>query len=101
DPTHAFAGGGGDEFAEVYNTLTAWTEGILGRILGLVMVVAGIGMGIIRQSLAAFGIGIGGGLGLVNAPTIVDNIVTATVVQGPEIVQHLSAVAAVVSTAAP
>lgn len=100
EPSDAFAGAGGDEFAEIFDTLTEWIEGVLGRILALVMVVAGIGMGIIRQSLAAFGIGIGSGLGLVNAPTIVDNIVTATVQHGPILAEQMPAVASIVNLAA-
>ncbi|MGI9505811.1 MAG: TraA family conjugative transfer protein [Geminicoccaceae bacterium] len=100
EPSDAFAGGGGEEFAEIFDTLTDWIEGVLGRILALIMVVAGIGMGIIRQSLAAFGIGIGSGLGLVNAPTIVDNIVTASIEHGPVLTEQLPAVAAVVGIAA-
>ena len=47
------------------------------------MVVAGVAIGIARQSIAAFGIGVASALGLVNAPTIVDNIVTATMAQKP------------------
>ena len=100
EPSDAFAGGGGEEFAEIFDTLTDWIEGVLGRILALVMVVAGIGMGIVRQSLAAFGIGIGSGLGLVNAPTIVDNIVTASVQHGPLIAEQIPAVTEVISLAA-
>ena len=97
----AFAGGGGEEFSEVYDTLTDWIEGILGRIIAVVMVVAGVAIGIARQSIAAFGIGVASALGLVNAPTIVDNIVTATVVQGPVVADQLPAVLAVIESAAP
>ncbi|MDH3665129.1 MAG: TrbC/VirB2 family protein [Alphaproteobacteria bacterium] len=77
----AMAGGGGAEFQEVYDTLTEWVEGVLGRIIAVVMVVAGVAIGIARQSIAAFGIGVASALGLVNAPTIVDNIVTAAITQ--------------------
>ncbi len=97
----AFAGGGGEEFSEVYDTLTDWVEGILGRIIAVVMVVAGVAIGIARQSIAAFGIGVASALGLVNAPTIVDNIVTATVAQSPAVVDQLPAVLAVIESAAP
>ncbi|MGI9491856.1 MAG: TraA family conjugative transfer protein [Geminicoccaceae bacterium] len=96
----AIAGGGGDEFSEVYDTLTDWVEGVLGRIIAVVMVVAGVAIGIARQSIAAFGIGIASALGLVNAPTIVDNIVTATVTQGPVLATQLPAVIAVIEAAA-
>ncbi|MEZ5934839.1 MAG: TraA family conjugative transfer protein [Alphaproteobacteria bacterium] len=97
----AFAGGGGEEFSEVYDTLTDWIEGILGRIIAVVMVVAGVAIGIARQSIAAFGIGIASALGLVNAPTIVDNIVTASLVPAPMIAEQLPAVIAVIEAAGP
>jgi conjugal transfer pilus assembly protein TraA len=97
----AFAGGGGEEFSEVYDTLTDWVEGVLGRIIAVVMVVAGVAIGIARQSIAAFGIGVASALGLVNAPTIVDNIVTATVVDNPVLAEQLPAVLAVIEAAAP
>jgi conjugal transfer pilus assembly protein TraA len=99
-PPDAFAGGGGAEFQAVYDTLTDWVEGILGRIIAVVMVVAGVAIGIARQSIAAFGIGIASALGLVNAPTIVDNIVTATIAQSGAAVAQLPAVLAVIDAAA-
>ncbi len=74
----ASAGGGGAEFQEVYDTLVEWVEGVLGKIVTIALIVAGVGVGIARQSIAAFGIGIASALGFANAPTIVDNIVTAS-----------------------
>ena len=100
-PPDAYAGGGGAEFQAVYDTLTEWVEGILGRIIAVVMVVAGVAIGIARQSIAAFGIGVASALGLVNAPTIVDNIVTATVASSPVVADQLPAVLAVIESAAP
>ena len=66
-PPDAYAGGGGAEFQAVYDTLTEWVEGILGRIIAVVMVVAGVAIGIARQSIAAFGIGIASALSLLSA----------------------------------
>lgn len=74
----ASAGGGGAEFQAIYDTLTEWTEGVLGKIVTIALIIFGIGVGIARQSIAAFGIGIASALGFANAPTIVDNIVTAS-----------------------
>jgi conjugal transfer pilus assembly protein TraA len=96
----AFAGGGGEEFSEVYDTLTDWVEGVLGRIIAVVMVVAGVAIGIARQSIAAFGVGIASALGLVNAPTSVDHLVTATLTQGGVAAAQLPAVLAVIDAAA-
>ena len=70
----SFAGTGGDEFSDVWTTIKDWTQGTLGRV--------GIISGVARQSLMAFAIGIGGGIGLYNAPTIIESILTATVPEG-------------------
>ena len=74
-----FAGTGGQEFDAVWTTFTDWTQGNLGRIIaGAFMLVGSVG-GILRGSLMFLATGIGAGLGLYNAPTIVSSIMTATV----------------------
>ena len=96
----ASAGGGGAEFQAVYDTLTDWTEGVLGKIVTIALIIAGIGIGIARQSIAAFGIGIASALGFANAPTIVDNIVTASLpVQAVMPADQMPAVMAVLHVA--
>ncbi len=74
----AFAGTGGTEFDDVWDTLTDWTQGTLGRIISGGMIVVGLVAGIVRQSLMAFAIGIGGGMGLYNTSTVLESIMTAT-----------------------
>ena len=74
----AYAGTGGTEFDDVWTTLTDWTQGTLGRIIAGSMILVGIVGGIARQSLMAFALGIGGGVGLYNSPTVVESIMTAT-----------------------
>jgi len=74
----AHAGGGGSEFDEVWTTVKDWTQGTLGRIIAGSLILVGIVGGIARQSLMAFAIGIGGGMGLYNSPTIVESIMGAT-----------------------
>ncbi|MBF4307191.1 TraA family conjugative transfer protein, partial [Vibrio anguillarum] len=68
----SFAGTGGDAFTDVWDTLKDWTQGTLGRIVAGAMVLVGIVGGIARQSLMAFALGIGGGMGLYNTPTVVE-----------------------------
>ena len=75
----AYAGSGGGEFDEVWSTITDWTQGTLGRIVAGAMILVGIVGGIARQSLMAFAMGIGGGVGLYNTPTVVESIMTATI----------------------
>jgi conjugal transfer pilus assembly protein TraA len=77
-PMFAFAGTGGGEFDDIWITMTDWVEGTLGRIIAAGIVIVGIVAGIVRQSLMAFAIGIGGGMGLYNTPTIIEEILTAT-----------------------
>lgn len=77
-PALAMAGTGGAEFDEVWLKMTEWVEGTLGRVIAAGIVVVGIVAGIVRQSLMAFAIGIGGGMGLYNTPTVIEEIMTAT-----------------------
>ncbi|ENM3854666.1 hypothetical protein DDO00_003369, partial [Vibrio cholerae] len=63
---------------DVWDTLKDWTQGTLGRIVAGAMVLVGIVGGIARQSLMAFALGIGGGMGLYNTPTVVESVMSAT-----------------------
>jgi len=72
---------GGAEFDGVWATLTGWMAGTLGKIAAGTMILVGIIAGIAKQNLFAFAAGIGGGIGLYNAPSIIDSMFTATVSQ--------------------
>lgn len=78
-PEQALAGAGGVEFDTVWQTLKDWTQGTLGRIIAGAMILVGIIGGIARQSLMAFALGIGGGMGLSYSPTVVESIMSATI----------------------
>jgi len=75
----AFAGTGGTEFQEIYTTLTDWTTGYLGKALAAGLFLTGMGIGIVRQSLAAIAMGIAGGMAVNYTPTILDSVVTALI----------------------
>lgn len=79
-PMLAFAGTGGTEFDDIWMTLSDWIEGTLGRIIAAGIVIVGVVAGIARQSLMAFAIGIAGGMGLYNVPTIIEEIMGAALV---------------------
>ena len=83
------AGAGGTEFDDVWTTIKDWTQGSLGRVVAGAMVLIGIASGIARQSLMAFALGVGGGIGLFYAPTVLESILSATlpVVNNPVVVQ--------------
>ena len=72
DVVHAAAADG--TLDSVYGTLSDWAEGSVGKVVMLAFILVGIVAGIAKQSLLAFAIGIGAGLGIYNAPTIVDTI---------------------------
>ncbi|MDU4190318.1 MULTISPECIES: TraA family conjugative transfer protein [Aeromonas] len=77
-PDSVHAGTGGTAFDDVWTTLKDWTQGTLGRIVAGAMILVGVVGGIARQSLMAFAMGIGGGMGLYNSPTVVESIMSAT-----------------------
>lgn len=77
-PDSVHAGTGGTAFDDVWTTLKDWTQGTLGRIVTGAMILVGVVGGIARQSLMAFAMGIGGGMGLYNSPTVVESIMSAT-----------------------
>ncbi|MEQ1529060.1 MAG: TraA family conjugative transfer protein [Methylococcales bacterium] len=73
-----FAATTGAEFSGVYTLLTGWMTGILGRIIALTFITVGLVAGVMRGSIMGFVVGIAAGLGLYSAPTVINNIVTAT-----------------------
>lgn len=81
------AGAGGSEFEDVWMTLKDWSQGTLGRIIAGAMILVGLVGGIVRQSLLALALGIGGGLGVYNAPGIIESLVSATLATIPAAAQ--------------
>ena len=75
----SMAGTAGTEFTNVWTLLTGWVEGLLGRIIAIVFVIVGLVAGVVRGNMMGFVLGISSGVGLYAAPTIITNIVTATV----------------------
>ena len=75
----AFAGTGGTEFQEIYTTLTDWTTGYLGKSMAAGLFLTGMAIGIVRQSLMAIVLGIGGAMAVNYTPTILDAVVTALI----------------------
>lgn len=74
----AGTGTGSGDFDTIWDTLVDWTQGTLGRVIAGSMVIVGLIMGVARQSIMAFAIGIGAAVGLYNAPDILDAIMGAT-----------------------
>ncbi|HGW1490528.1 TPA: TraA family conjugative transfer protein [Escherichia coli] len=85
-PDQAHAGTGGTAFDDVWVTLKDWTQGTLGRIVAGAMILVGVVGGIARQSLMAFAMGIGGGMGLYNSPLVVESIMSATLEHAEKVI---------------
>ena len=73
----AMAGTTGSEFQGIYNMVVDWTSGYLGKTIALGAFLAGMGIGIVRQSLMSVVSGIGAGLAVAYMPQIMNGIVTA------------------------
>ena len=76
----AFAGSGGAAFDDVWIWITDNIQGTLGRIIIGLMIIVGIAAGVANQSLIAFVVGVGGGIGLYNTPTVLETLISGTVV---------------------
>ncbi|MGI9301795.1 MAG: TraA family conjugative transfer protein [Gammaproteobacteria bacterium] len=73
------AGGGGAEFATAYNQVTGWMTGGLGKLITAALLITGIGMGIVRQSVIAAVPAIAAGLVLTLGPGVIDAIFGAVI----------------------
>lgn len=68
----------GDPMANTYSDLHAWAQGSVGKTITLACIMVGVVIGVARQSLLAFAVGIFMGLGIYNSPGIIDTIFSAT-----------------------
>ena len=73
------AGSEGKEFSSVYDMLTGWAQGTLGRIICIAIVLVGIAGSVKNGTLMPIVIAIGAAIVLYNAPSIVDGILSATI----------------------
>lgn len=64
----------GDAFGEIWIQISRWITGTLGKIIVGSMILVGIIMGVVRQSMMAFAVGVGAGIGLYNIPNLIDGI---------------------------
>lgn len=78
-PGLALAGAGGTEFNAAYVTMTDWLTGDLGRLITAGLLIVGLAIGIVRQSVMAAVPAIAAGLVVSVAPTVINAIVTATI----------------------
>ncbi|WP_338885756.1 TraA family conjugative transfer protein [Xenorhabdus sp. TH1] len=77
----AFAYGNGTEqtgFKDVWEQITQYMQGSLGRVLVGLIVVVGIAAAVVRQSLMTFAVAVGAAIGLYYAPDIVNGIMSSS-----------------------
>ncbi|MBE6423090.1 TraA family conjugative transfer protein [Succinivibrio dextrinosolvens] len=77
--TRANAGSQGQEFSQVYDMITGWAQGTLGRIICIAIVLVGISTAVKNGTLMPVVVAIGAAIVLYNAPSIVEGILSATV----------------------
>lgn len=75
--TSAFAGSDAD-FEDVFQLLSDWSQGSLGKLVSLAAVIVGVGIGIVKQSIMAAVIGIAMAVVVQYAPTIIGSIVSGS-----------------------
>ncbi len=68
---------GSDVFGDAYQQVAGFTQGFLGKLVTLLMIVTGLIMGIARQSIMSLVVGVGMGIALFNAPAVVSQLVGA------------------------
>lgn len=78
-PGMVLAGTGGTEFNPALAQLQGWIEGDLGRLIAIGLLIVGMAMGIVRQSVMAAVPAIATGLVLSLAPTVLNSIFTAVI----------------------
>lgn len=73
-----FAGTGGTaEFGTIHQTLSGWSQGLLGKTIAVSAFMVGMAIGITQQSLMAAALGIGSAAAMYYVPTIIDSMVVA------------------------
>jgi len=76
--TQLYAGSSGPEFNGIYDTLIAWSQGYLGKLIAICMVILGISEGIRKQSLMSFTLDISAGIGIYTIPTVLESVISST-----------------------
>ncbi|MFP7011670.1 TraA family conjugative transfer protein [Xanthomonas hortorum pv. gardneri] len=68
---------GGAEFQDLYDLVLGWTEGVLGKTISVSAFLIGMIMGVAKQSIWAFAIGILFAAAFAFGPGIIDGVFTA------------------------
>ena len=77
--SNVFAGTGGTEFTQLYDLLTGWTTGVLGKSIALAAFLVGMGFTVVQQSLVPVAVGIGAAAALAYTPAVLDGIIVGII----------------------
>jgi conjugal transfer pilus assembly protein TraA len=69
---------GGTEFEPLYEMLSEWMTGYLGRIVAVTFIIIGLIAGAARGSVMGFALGVAAGIGMFMAPSVINGVVAAT-----------------------
>lgn len=72
-------------FQNVFQFFIDNINGSLGRVIVISMIIVGIVAGIVNQSLIAFAVGVGGGIGLINLDSVLTELMASTVVHADKV----------------
>lgn len=81
DPSHA-AGTNGAEFKALYDLVAGWATGYLGRVITVVFLLVGLGVGIARGSVFGVVVTLVVAVAFVMLPTIIDAIFAGSAAAG-------------------
>lgn len=71
------AGAGGTEFTQVYDQITGWANGTLGKTLAVSALLVGLGVGVIKQSIIAAVVGVAMALVSGFGPGVIDGVISS------------------------
>jgi len=75
------AGAGGTaEFGTIQTTISGWMKGALGKVLALSSLGVGLGVGVVKQSIMAFVLGVGMAVSTYYGPDVLESVVSAAIV---------------------
>jgi conjugal transfer pilus assembly protein TraA len=78
-------------FSAIVTKLTAWATGSLGKVIALAMFLIGVGMSVMRQSIAPVAVALAAALALFYGPTIITGVLTGTASAPSRAAHHISA----------
>lgn len=68
------AGGGGDEFRDIWDKIVGWMQGYIGKLISILFLLVGIGAGILQRSVGSAIPALAAALILYYGPRVIESI---------------------------